>query len=148
MIPGAFTSILLLVSDSILPFPSIGFPSASTTRPRRLLPTGTSTIVLVLLTVSPSLIAESLPNRTTPTLSSSKFKAIPLVPSANATISPACTLSNPCIRAIPSPIDRTCPTSVISESVPKFFISSFRIFDISDGCISIKRPLSFLLLIN
>ena len=50
MIPGAFTSILLLVSDSILPFPSIGFPSASTTRPRRLLPTGTSTIVLVLLT--------------------------------------------------------------------------------------------------
>ena len=89
IIPGALTSIRLLVSDSIFPLPSIGFPSASTTRPKRLLPTGTSTIVLVLLTVSPSLIAESLPNKTTPTLSSSKFNAIPLVPSANATISPA-----------------------------------------------------------
>ena len=137
IIPGAFTSILLLFSESMLPFPSIGFPNASTTLPSSSLPTGTSTIALVRLTVSPSLIFASLPNKTTPTLSSSRFKAIPLVPSSKRTISPAWTLSNPYILAIPSPIDNTCPTSLISESEPKFLISSFKIFDISEGCISI-----------
>ena len=73
----------------MLPFPSIGFPNASTTLPSSSLPTGTSTIALVRLTVSPSLIFASLPNKTTPTLSSSRFKAIPLVPSSKRTISPA-----------------------------------------------------------
>ena len=36
-----------------------------------------------------ALMPESLPNKTTPTLSFSRFKAIPLVPLLNSTISPA-----------------------------------------------------------
>ena len=39
---------------SMAPLPSIGLPSASTTRPRRPLPAGTSTMAPVRLTVSPS----------------------------------------------------------------------------------------------
>ena len=95
IIPGAFTSTLFLSLDEIGPLPSIGFPSPSTTLPKSSLPTGTSTIALVLFTVSPSLIFLSSPKITTPTLSFSKFNAIPFEPSSNSTISPACTLSNP-----------------------------------------------------
>ena len=61
----------------ILTSPSMGFPKASTTRPRSSIPTGTSTIAPVLLTTSPSRISLSLPNTTTPTLSGSKLRAIP-----------------------------------------------------------------------
>ena len=90
IIPGALTSTRFL---SIFlfksPFPSIGFPNASTTLPNKLFPTGASTIALVLLTISPSLIDLSLPNITTPTLSLSKFNAMPFTPSENSTISPA-----------------------------------------------------------
>ena len=95
IIPGAFTSTLFLSLDEIGPLPSIGFPSPSTTLPKSSLPTETSTIALVLFTVSPSLIFLSSPKITTPTLSFSKFSAIPFEPSSNSTISPACTLSNP-----------------------------------------------------
>ena len=95
IIPGALTSILL---DSLLwigPLPSIGFPRASTTLPNKPLPTGTSTIFCVLLTVSPSLIPLSSPKITIPTLSSSRLSAIPWTPPVNSTISPAWTLSKP-----------------------------------------------------
>ena len=95
MIPGAFTSTRLFSEDSIGPFPSIGLPSESTTLPKRPLPTGTSTIEPVLFTVSPSLIDESSPKITTPTLSSSRFNAMPLMFPGNSTISPASTLSKP-----------------------------------------------------
>ena len=57
MIPGAFNSILWRVSDSIGPFPSMAFPSGSTTRPSIPSPMGTSTIDPVLLTISPSWIS-------------------------------------------------------------------------------------------
>ena len=90
IIPGAFTSTLLLSRFfSRLALPSIGFPNPSTTLPNNCLPTGTSTIDPVLFTVSPSLIALSSPKITTPTLSLSRFKAIPFEPSENSTISPA-----------------------------------------------------------
>ena len=96
IIPGAFTSTLFLSTFlSKSPFPSIGFPNPSTTLPNKLFPTGASTIAPVLFTTSPSLIDLSSPNITTPTLSLSKFKAIPFIPPENSTISPACTLSNP-----------------------------------------------------
>ena len=36
-------------------------------------------------------------------------------------------------RATPSPTDRTCPTSLTSASAPKFWISRFRIAEISAG---------------
>src|SRR5271168_1880150 len=39
---------------------------------------------------------------------------------------------------MPSPTDRTWPTSLTSASVPKFWISRFRIAEISAGWISIS----------
>ena len=90
IIPGALTSTLLfLILLSSAPLPSIGFPNPSTTLPNNSFPTGVSTIAPVLFTVSPSFTALSSPKITTPTLSLSKFKAIPFTPAANSTISPA-----------------------------------------------------------
>ena len=90
IIPGALTSTLVLLTLLLkAPLPSIGFPKPSTTRPNNSFPTGVSTIAPVLFTVSPSLIALSSPKITTPTFSLSRFKAIPLDPSENSTISPA-----------------------------------------------------------
>ena len=59
MMPGAFTSTRARLAELIGPLPSIGLPSASTTRPSSSLPTGTSTIAPVRLTVWPSLISRS-----------------------------------------------------------------------------------------
>ena len=89
IIPGAFDSTLVLLTFFNVPFPSMGLPNASTTLPRSPLPIGTSTIEPVRFTTSPSLIVLSLPKITTPTLSLSKFKAIPAMPPGNSTISPA-----------------------------------------------------------
>ena len=115
----------------------MGFPKPSTTLPRSSLPTGTSTIALVLFTVSPSFIFLSSPKITTPTLSFSRFNAMPLEPSSNSTISPACTLSRPYTRAIPSPTDKTFPISETSAFSPKFLIWSFNNFVTSEGFIGI-----------
>ncbi len=60
MIPGAFTSTRARCVVLIGPLPSIGLPSASTTRPRSSLPTGTSTMAPVRLTVWPSLMSRSV----------------------------------------------------------------------------------------
>ena len=95
MIPGALISTLLLSDELIGPFPSIGLPNASTTLPRSSFPIGTSTIAPVLFTVSPSLMSVSSPKITTPTLSSSRLRAIPLISPGNSTISPASILSKP-----------------------------------------------------
>ena len=116
IIPGAFTSAVDRSFVSIGPFPSIGFPKPSTTLPSNSGPIGTSTMAFVRFTVSPSLIDWSEPKITTPTLSASKLRAIPLIPPGNSTISPAWTLSKPCTRAIPSPTDNTRPTSATSAS--------------------------------
>ena len=90
MMPGAFTSTRLRSASVIGPLPSIGLPSPSTTRPSRPLPTGTSTIEPVRVTVSPSRICRSSPKITTPTLSVSRFSAMPRRPApGNSTISPA-----------------------------------------------------------
>ena len=137
IMPGAFTSTRFLFLAESPPFPSIGFPSPSTTLPKSSLPTGTSTIAFVLLIVSPSLIFLSSPKITTPTLSLSKFRAIPFDPSSNSTISPAWTLSKPKTRAIPSPTERTFPISETSAFSPKFLIWSFNSFVTSDGLIVI-----------
>ena len=88
--PGELlTSILLLSLELIGPFPSIGLPKPSTTRPNSSLPTGTSTISPVRFTVSPSLMPVSTPKILTPTLSISRLSAIPLMPPGNSIISPA-----------------------------------------------------------
>lgn len=73
------------------PSPSIGLPKGSKHLPNISSPIGTSTIVPVLFTISPSYISLSLPNTTIPTLSVSKFNAIPLTPESNSTNSPALT---------------------------------------------------------
>ena len=54
MMPGALTSILRDSVAVIGPLPSIGSPSALTTRPISASPTGTWAILPVRLTVSPS----------------------------------------------------------------------------------------------
>ncbi len=95
IMPGAFTSTFIWASASIGPLPSNGLPNGSTTRPSKPLPTGTLTISPVRFTVSPSRISRSDPKITTPTLSSSRFSAMPRTPPGNSTISPACTLSRP-----------------------------------------------------
>src|SRR5436190_13502329 len=137
MIPGAFTSTRRRSAASIGPLPSIGLPRPSTTRPSRPLPTGTSTIVSVRLTVEPSLRVESEPKMTTPTLSASRFSAMPLMPPSNSTISPAWTLSRPWIRAMPSPTLKTVPTSLTCASVPKLAICSLMTLEISAARMSI-----------
>src|ERR1700722_3364180 len=140
MMPGAFPSTRRFPATLVRsPLPSMGLPSGSTTRPSRPLPTGTSTIAPVRLTTSPSLMVESLPKITTPTLSVSRFRAMPLMPPGNSTISPAWTLSRPKTRAMPSPTLSTSPTSLTCASAPKFWISRFRMAEISAGWISILR---------
>ena len=109
MMPGALTSATRRSAASIAPLPSIGSPSASTTRPSRPLPTGTSTIERVRLTMSPSPMSRSEPKITTPTLSASRFSVMPRMPPGNSTISPAWTLSRPWTRAMPSPTESTRP---------------------------------------
>merc|ERR1719295_932870 len=111
MIPGALMPTRCLALAPRGPAPSMGFPRASTTRPNSSEPTGTSTMAPVLLTTSPSLMSLSLPKTTTPTLSGSKFRAIPFKPELNSTISSAWMFFRPYTRAIPSPMLRTRPVS-------------------------------------
>ena len=143
MMPGALTSTRARCSVAIGPLPSIGLPSASTTRPSSPLPIGTSTMARVRLTVSPSPMSRSEPKITMPTLSLSRLSAMPRMPPGNSTISPIWTLSSPWTRAMPSPTERTWPTSETSASWPKFLICSFRMAEISAARISISRPLSW-----
>ena len=56
----------------------------------------------------------SFPKTTTPTLSVSKLRDMPLTPDENSTISPAYTFCNPKTLAIPSPMLMTVPYSLIS----------------------------------
>ena len=80
---------------AIGPLPSIGWPSALTTRPSISSPTGTEMMRPVRLTVSPSLISVESPSSTAPTLSSSRFSAMPNTPCGNSSISPAIARSTP-----------------------------------------------------
>src|ERR1700744_664571 len=138
MMPGAFTSTRRFSATLVRsPLPSMGLPRGSTTRPSRPLPTGTSTMAPVRLTTSPSLMVASEPKITTPTLSVSRFSAMPLMPPGNSTISPAWTLSRPWTRAMPSPTLSISPTSLTCASAPKFWISRLRMAEISAGWISI-----------
>src|SRR5271165_2807754 len=139
MMPGAFTSTRRRSELTIGPLPSIGLPSASTTRPSSISPTGTSTMAPVRETVSPSRISRSSPKITTPTLSVSRFSAMPRRPAVgNSTISPDITFCRPNTRAIPSPTDSTWPVSATLASVSNAAICFFKISEISAGRISIS----------
>src|SRR3954452_9490143 len=139
VIPGAFTSTRRRsTSPTNGPLPSIGLPSPSTTRPSSALPTGTSTMSRVRVTVSPSRMRVSSPKMTMPTLSVSRFSAMPLTPAVgNSTSSPAMTFWRPNTRAMPSPTERTCPVSATFCSVSKAAICFLRMSEISAGRISI-----------
>src|SRR3984885_8765869 len=139
MMPGAFTSTRIRSTLTNGPLPSIGLPRPSTTRPSKPRPAGTSTIEPVRETVSPSRIERSSPKITTPTLSVSRFSAMPRRPAVgNSTISPAMQFCRPNTRAMPSPTDRTCPVSATLASVSNAAICFFRISEISAGRISIS----------
>ena len=111
MMPGAGDSIAAYSFASMGPLASMGWPSASTTRPISALPTGTETTLPVRLTTSPSRMPSSLPNMTMETEFSSRFCAMPYEPLENSTSSPAIQLSSPAARAMPSPIRMTVPVS-------------------------------------
>ncbi len=107
-----------------------------TTRPTIPSPTLIEAIVLVRLTVSPSLSPFDGPNNTTPTLSSSRFKTIPSKPESKRTNSPYCALDKPYTRAIPSPTSSTVPTSSKEEEVSIPANWSFKIAETSAGLIA------------
>ncbi len=87
--PGAMRSMGIDCLVAIGPLPSMGWPSALTTRPIISSPTGTEMMRPVRLTVSPSLRSVEWPRSTAPTLSSSRLSAMPNSPWANSSISPA-----------------------------------------------------------
>jgi hypothetical protein len=95
IIPGAIDSTSRVSDELMSPLPSIGRAKASTTRPKKASPTGTCAILPVERTVLPSRISKPLPINTTPTLSFSRFNAIPIVLSSNSSSSPAITCSSP-----------------------------------------------------
>ena len=94
--PGAFLSNgISYILPSIFPLPSIGCPNVFTTLPTTPSPTLIEAILFVLFTVSPSFISLDGPNKTTPTLSSSRFNTIPSIPLSNCTNSPYWTFERP-----------------------------------------------------
>ena len=75
--PGATFSMTSVSFVSTGPLPSIGWPSALTTRPISPVPTGTSRMRPVHFTVSPSVMCSYSPRMTAPTESRSRFSARP-----------------------------------------------------------------------
>src|SRR3954447_4284007 len=120
------------------PLPSSGLPSGSTMRPSRASPTGISSRRPVRLTLSPSSILSHSPKSTAPTLSDSRFSARPVTSFGSSSISIDMAFSRPWTRAMPSPIERTVPTSARSaDACSRPSMRSLRIFVISSGLICI-----------
>src|SRR6476619_105249 len=131
--PGALNSSGRVVAASIGPWPSSGVPSGSPTRPRSPSPTGTLMTAPVRRTGSPSLTSCHWPKSATPTLSSSRLKAIPTTPCSNSSRSSETQFSSPWTRAMPSPTCSTVPTSDRSVSTSYCSIRDLRIEVISSG---------------
>src|SRR5581483_7883844 len=109
--PGALISTLRSSAPLIAPLPSIGCPSALTTRPTSPSPTGTDAILPVRLTTSFSRIFSYSPRSATPTLSSSRLSTMPRTSCGNSSSSPAIAPARPYTRAMPSPTVSTVPVS-------------------------------------
>src|SRR6478736_4192021 len=133
MTPGALNSRGRVVAASIGPWPSSGLPSGSTTRPSRPSPTGTLMTAPVRRTGSPSLTSCHWPKSATPTLSSSRLKAIPTTLCSKSSRSSETQFSSPWTRAMPSPTCSTVPTSDRSVSTSYCSIRDLRIEVISSG---------------
>ena len=94
--PGALRSKGISYNSPLIgPLPSIGSPNVLITRPLIPSPTLIEAIWPVRFTLSPSLISPLSPIKTTPTLSSSRLRAIAFTPLSNSTSSPLRTLFNP-----------------------------------------------------
>ena len=134
--PGALNSAGRVSVVAIAPLPSSGLPSGSTMRPSSASPTGISSRRPVRLTVSPSTIFSQSPKSTAPTLSDSRFSTRPVTSCGSSSISSDCAFSRPWMRAMPSPIERTVPTSV-SSALPASSPSmrDLRMLVISSGLI-------------
>ena len=76
-----------MLGAAIGPLPSIGWPSALTTRPISASPTGIERMRPVPLTAPPSSIWSASPRTTAPIDSSSRFSARPSVPPSNSSSS-------------------------------------------------------------
>ena len=126
--------------ESIGPFPSKGCPKGFTTRPNILLPTGTSTTRSVRFARSPSFTLLFSPKSTRPTLSTSRFRAMPNTPFGSSTNSELMTFSNPLTRATPSPISITSPTSDTSIETSNCSICCRNNSDILSVFISMLFP--------
>ena len=122
--PNAFRSMGSKWGVSMGPFPSMGCPKGFTTRPSIAVPTGTSTTRPVRFARSPSFTSRVSPKSTRPTLSSSRFNAIPNTPFGSSTNSELITFSRPETRATPSPTSITSPTSATSMEPSNFSICS------------------------
>src|SRR4051794_7826313 len=98
------------------PWPSIGWPSGFTTRPRKASPTGTESTSPVRLTCWPCSIFSKSPRMTAPMLCSSRFSATPSTPPGNSRSSCVITEGRPSTWAMPSPASMTVPISSRSVS--------------------------------
>src|SRR5919204_6621759 len=142
--PGALCSADRVSLVLMSPLSSRGRPSGSTRRPSSCSPTGISSSLPVRFTVSSSETLSHSPKSTAPTLSSSRLSASPTTSCGSSSISRDWQLSMPWMRAIPSPISRTVPTSERSaDSTSSPSIRSLRIDAISSGLISICLRHSF-----
>src|ERR687894_1979939 len=137
--PGALNSAGRVSEVLSSPLPSSGLPSGSTMRPSSASPTGISSRPPVRLTVSPSTILSHSPKSTTPTLSDSRFSARPVTSCGSSSISKDMAFSRPWTRAMPSPTDRTVPTSVSSaDPASRPSMRLLRIEVISSGLICME----------
>jgi len=138
--PGALRSMgSSIKSPSIIPLPSIGSPKVLITRPKRPSPTFMEAILPVRLQRSPSLSSFESPNNTTPTLSSSRLRTIPMTVQfgfSNTTNSPEQAFWRPYTRAMPSPTNKTVPVSSNSVFESKLCNCWRSIAVTSDGLIS------------
>ena len=113
--PGAMRSTAPKAVVAIGPLPSIGWPSAFTTRPTSASPTGTDMMRCGALDRRrPRGSPSDSPNSTAPTESSSRLRARPMTPCGSSSSSPAMQRSRPWMRAMPSPTVSTVPTSATS----------------------------------
>ena len=122
--PGAWISMRRSTAPAISPWPSIGSPSALTTRPSTASPTGTDRMRPVARTAWPSSMCSTLPSTTAPIESSSRFSARPTSPLENSRISFTEHPGRPETRAMPSPTSRMrpmVPDSIAGSNPSKFW---------------------------
>ena len=137
--PGATFSMTSNSFASTGPLPSIGWPSAFTTRPISSVPTGTSRMRPVHFTVSPSVMCSYSPRITAPTESRSRLSARPKVFFGNSSISPCTASCSPWMRTMPSVTVTTVPTLRASVAAVKFWIRALISSLISEALIDISR---------